>query len=322
MRRREFIGGLIAAPFSASAQQSVKPYRVGLLWDSATMFPTAIEAFRRGLRDLGWVEGQNIIIEYRWSEGRFERLDAIAQELVRSSVDVIVAPSSIYSGAAKRATSAIPIVFFSHADPLGSGHVESLGRPGGNITGLSLLMTETNTKALELLKEAVPALRVAAVVWDPATPSHVPGLKAIEVSGAALNVRVESVRVAAASDFDIAFAVMARTGADAVLVLSTPLYIAGAARLAQLAIHNKLPSMFGPREHAEAGGLMSYGPDRADLWYRGAAYVDKVLKGADPAGLPVQQPTKYALTINLKTAKALSLVVPPSLLARADEVIE
>ncbi len=324
--RRTFLAavtaGLLAAPLAADAQQVGKLYRVGFLWDSPAVFPDAIEAFRRGLRDLGWVEGQNIAIEYRWAEGKPERMRELAEELVRLKVDVIMAPSSIYTGAAKRATSAIPIIFMSHADPLGSSHVASLARPGGNITGLSLMMTETNVKGLELLKEAIAGLSRVAVVWDPATPSHGPGLKAVEVAGPALGLRIQPVAVRSATEYDGAFSAIVRERAGAVLVLSTPLFIAGAKRLAELALTHKLPSMFGPRHHVEAGGLMSYSPDRADLWRRGAIYVDRILKGAKPADLPVQQPTRFELVINLKTAKALGLTIPQSLLVRADEVIQ
>jgi putative ABC transport system substrate-binding protein len=324
--RRTFLatvtGGLLAAPLLAIAQQAGKVYRVGFLWDSPTMFPDAIEAFRAGLRNLGWVEGRNIVIEYRWSEGRFDRLPALAEELSRLKVDVIVAPSSIYTGAAKRATATIPIIFMSHADPVGSGHVASLARPGGNITGLSLMMTETNAKLLELFKEAVPGLSRVAVIWDPATPSHGPGLKAVEVAGRALGLRLQTVAVRSATEFDGAFSAINQERASGVLVLSTPLFIAEARRLADLAMKHKLPSMFGPRVHAEAGGLLSYGPDRADLWRRGAIYVDKILKGTSPADLPVQQPTTFELVINLKTAKALGLAIPQSVLARADKIIE
>ncbi|MGH2362290.1 MAG: ABC transporter substrate-binding protein, partial [bacterium] len=323
--RRAFITGALAvaaAPLAAGAQQAGKVYRVGFLWDSPAAFLDAIEAFRRGLRDLGWVEGQNIAIEYRWAEGKPERMREFAEELVRLKVDVIIAPSSIYTGAAKRATSTIPIVFMSHADPIGSGHVTSLARPGGNITGLSLMMTETNVKGLELLKEAVPRLSRVAVVWDPATPSHGPGLKAVEVAGPALGLRIQPVAVRSATEFDGAFSAISRERADAVLVLSTPIFIAGAKRLAELAITHKLPSMFGPRHHVEAGGLMSYSPDRADLWRRGAIYVDKILKGAKPADLPVQQPTRFEFVINLKTARAIGLTIPQSVLVRADEVIQ
>ena len=304
------------------AQQAKKVPRVGFLWDSPAVFPDAIEAFRQGLRDLGYVEGRTIAIEYRWAEGKPERMRELAEELVRLKVDVIMAPSSIYTGAAKQATSTIPIIFMSHADPIGSGHVASLARPGGNITGLSIMMTETNVKSLELLKEAVPGLARVAVIWDPATPSHGPGLKAVEVAGPSLGLRVQTVPVRSATEFDSAFSAIIRERAGAVLVLSTPIFIAGASRLAELALTHKLPSMFGPRHHVEAGGLMSYSPDRLDNWRRAATYVDKILKGTKPADLPVQQPTRFEFVINLKTAKQIGLTIPPNLLARADTVIK
>ncbi len=326
MDRRTFIasmvGSVLPVPPAAQAQQAGKVYRVGFLWDSPAVFPDAIEAFRRGLRDLGWVEGQNIAIEYRWTEGKPERMRELAEELVRLKVDVIVAPSSIYTAAAKRATSAIPIIFMVHADPIGTGHVASLARPGGNITGLSIMMTETNVKGLELLKDAIAGLSRVAVVWDPATPSHGPGLKAVEVAGPALGLRIQPVAVRSATEFDSAFSAISRERADAVLVLSTPIFVAGAKRLAELAMTHKLPSMFGPRVHAEAGGLLSFGPDRADQFRRGAIYVDKILKGAKPADLPVQQPTKFELVINMKTAKVLGIKFPNSIMLRADKVIE
>jgi putative ABC transport system substrate-binding protein len=326
MDRRRFIasmvGAIVSAPLAAQAQQAGKVYRVGFLWDSPAVFPEAFEAFRQGLRDLGYVEGRNIAIEYRWAEGKPERMRELAEELVRLKVDVIMAPSSVYTGAAMRATSTIPIIFMSHADPLGSGHVASLARPGGNITGLSIMMTETNVKGLEMFKEAVPGLSRVAVIWDSATPSHGPGLKAVEAAGPALGLRIQSVAVRSAKEYDDAFSAIIRERANGVLVLSTPLFIAGAKRLAELALTHKLPSLFGPRVHAEAGGLLSFGPDRADLWRRGAIYVDKILKGARPADLPVQQPTKFELVINLKTAKALRVKIPNSILLRADKVIE
>lgn len=326
MNRRTFLCGLtlgtLGLALAAQAQQAGKVYRVGFLWDGPAVFPDAIEAFRRGLRDLGYVEGRTIAIEHRWADGKPERMRELAQELVRLKVDVIVAPSSIYTGAAKQATSTIPIIFMSHADPLGSGHVASLARPGGNITGLSLMMTETNVKGLELLKEAVPGLSRVAVIFDPATPSHGPGLKAVEIAGLALGLRIQSVPVRSATQYESAFSSIVSERAGAVLVLSTPLFIAGAKPLAALAMTHKLPSLFGPRHHVEAGGFMSYSPDRADLWRRGASYVDKILKGANPADLPVQQPTKFELVINLKTAKALGLTIPESFLLRADAVID
>jgi putative ABC transport system substrate-binding protein len=327
MNRRTFISLIAGAaascwPAMLAAQQAGKVHRIGFLWDGPTVFPDAIEAFRRSLRDLGYVEGGDIVIDYRWAEGKPDRIRELAEELVRLNVDVILAPSSIYTGAAKRTTATIPIVFFSHADPLGTGHVASLARPGGNATGLSLMQTETGVKGLELFKEAVPGLSRVAVIFDPATPSHGPGLKAVEAAGPMLGFGIQAVPVRTAAEYDGAFAAMVGERADGVLVLSTPLYIAGAERLAELGIKHRLPTLFGPKHHVQAGGLMSYSPDRADLWRRGAIFVDKILKGARPADLPVQQPTKFELAINLKTARAIGVTIPPSFILRADEVIE
>src|SRR6185437_526669 len=238
MQRREFItflgGTAVAWPFAAHAQQPGKVYRIGFLWDSPDAFVDALEAFRQGLNELGYVEGQTVTIEYRWAEGKPERMRELAEELVRLKVDVIVAPSSIYTEAAKRATSTIPIIFLSHADPLGSGHVANLARPGGNITGLSLMMTETNVKGLELLREVIPGISRLAVVFDPATPSHGPGLKAIKAAGLSLGIQVQSVPVRSAIEYDNAFTAITGERANAVVVLSTPLFIAGAKRLAEL----------------------------------------------------------------------------------------
>jgi putative ABC transport system substrate-binding protein len=326
MKRRDFLlGGAAAAAVRspvARAQQAGKVYRIGFLWDRPEGFADALEAFRQGLRDLGYVDGRNIAIEYRWAEGKPERMRELADELVRLKVDIIMAPSSIYTGAAKRATSTIPIVFMSHADPLGTGHVTSLSRPGGNVTGLSLMMTETNVKGLELFKEAIPKLSHVAVIFDPATPSHKPGLKAVEAAGPPLGLKILPVPVRSEAEYERAFSAIVRERADGVLVLSTPLFIAGAKPLAQLALKHKLPSLFGPRHHVEAGGLMSYSPERTDLWRRGAIFVDKILKGAKPADLPVEQPTKFELVINLKTAKAIGVKIPEAFLLRADRVIE
>lgn len=316
------IGAILFAPLVASAQPAAKAYRIGFLWDSPTAIPDAIDAFRQGLRDLGYAEGRNVTIEYRWAQGKPERMRELAEELVRLKVDIIMAPSSIYTAAAKRATSTIPVVFMSHADPVGSGHVASLARPGGNITGLSIMMTETNVKGLELLKEAVPGLSRVAVIWDPATPSHGPGLKAIELAGQSMALKIIPVAVRRAVEYESAFSAIVAERANAILVLSTPLFIAGAKRLAELALEHKLPSLFGPRVHAESGGLISFGPDRNDLWRRAAVYVDKIFKGAKPADLPVQQPTKFDTVLNLKTAEALKFTFPQSILLRADKVIE
>lgn len=325
MDRRKAVLALLAlgvAPLAAESQPASKVYRIGFLWHSPAAFQDAIEAFRQGLRDLGYIEGKNIAIEFRWAQGKPERMRELAEELVQLKVDVIIAPSSIYTAAAKRATSSIPIVFLSHADPLGNGHVASLGHPGGNVTGVSLMMTETNVKGLELFKEAVAGLSHVAIIWDPATPSHGPGLKAVEAAGPSLGLRILSVPVRSATEYESAFSTMLREHADGVLVLSTPLFIADAKPLAELALRHKLPSLFGPKHHVVVGGLMSYSPDRPTMYRRGAIFVDKILKGAKPANLPVEQPTKFELVINLRTAKAIGLTIPGSVLTRTDEVIQ
>jgi putative tryptophan/tyrosine transport system substrate-binding protein len=325
MRRREFmlvVGAAATWPLVVLAQQSSRVYRVGFLWDSPSVWPDALEGFRQAMRELGWAEGQNLAIVYRWAEGRFERLPELAEDLVSVGVDIIVAPTSIYAGAAKRATSTIPVVFVSHADPIGSGHVASLARPGGNLTGTSLLMTETNAKGLELLKEAVPGVSKVAVVYDPATPSHAPGLEAAKDTASKLALEIIAVPMPSSTDLASTFAEIKKQGASAVLVMSTPLFFGAARPLADLAIEHKLPMLFGPREHAVQGGLMSYGPDRIELYRRAATYVDKILKGAKPSDLPVAQPTKFELVLNLRTAKAIGLDIPAGFILRADEVIE
>ena len=327
MTRREFIalvGGAAAAllPLRARAQQAAKVYRIGFLWENPRTFPDALEAFRQELRRLGYVEGSNLTIEFRWAEGNTDKMRELAEELVRLQVDAIVAPSSIYTAAAKQATSTIPIIFMSHADPLRTGHVASLARPGGNVTGFSLMMTETNIKSLELLREALPNVSRVAVLYEPTTPSHGPGLKAAEEAGPTLGLHIQAVAAPTAASFESAFSAMSKERAQAVLVLSTPLFINAAKPLAELCLKHKLPSLYGPKQHVQAGGLMSYSPDRADQWRRGAGYVHKVLKGAKPADLAVQQPTKFELVINLKTARAIGIDLPQAFLARADEVIE
>ena len=323
--RRRFLAtlsvGFIPVPLAWS-QPAAKTYRIGFLWDTPAVWPHALEGFRQGLRQLGWIEGQNLVIEYRWAEGRFDRLPELVYGLVALNVDVIVAPTSIYTGAAMRGTSKIPIVFASHADPVGSGHVVSLGRPGTNATGLTIVMSETMAKSLELLKAAVPGLARVAVIWDPSTPSHRPGLKAVEDAGRRLGLRIQAVAVRSAAEYEGAFSSIAQERADGVLVFSTPLFMGAAKQLAELALTHKLPTMFGPREHVEAGGLLSYSPDRADLYRRAAIYVDKILKGANPGELPVQQATKFELVINLRTAKILGVAIPQTVLLRADHVIE
>src|SRR5262245_12237901 len=327
MDRRSFLvgmGGLAGWPLAAEAQQAGKVYRIGILGESASD-PAEVrlwEAFRLGLRDLGWIEGQNIQIEFRWAEGNYRRIPGLAADLVRLKVNLIVTRGSTYVEGARKATSSIPIVFVMHADPVRTGHVASLARPGGHITGLALMQTEIYRKELELLISAVPGAKGIGVPWNPDAPSHTPGLTALEESARTLQVQLQPVVARNKADFESAFSAMARAQAQALLVLSFGPYIVERQRLAELALRHRLPTMFNLRDHAEAGGLLSYGPDLNDLSRRGAVYVDKILQGAKPAHLPVEQPTKFDLVINLKTAKALGLTIPPSLLLRADQVIE
>jgi ABC-type uncharacterized transport system substrate-binding protein len=277
------------------------------------------QAFRPGLRELGWIEGQDILIEFRAAEGNTARLPELADDLVRLKVDLIVARASLWVQPVKEATSSIPIVFLNHADPVGTGHVASLARPGGNITGLAVLMTDLAPKGLELLISAVPMAKRSAVLWNPDTPSHTPALKAVEEAGRGLRVQLQPARTTA--PLEGAFAAMARSRTQAILVLGAAIFLAERQRVAELAIKHRLPTMSMLKDVVEAGGLMSYSPNWDDLYRRGAIYVDKILKGARPADLPVEQATKFELTINLKSAKALGPTIPPSLLQRADQVI-
>jgi ABC-type uncharacterized transport system substrate-binding protein len=315
---------LFSAPFAVEAQQPGKVYRVGVLTNKASDPAEARlwQAFRSGLRERGWIEGQNILIEFRAAEGNTARAPELAADLVRVNVDLIVARTSIWVQAAKAATSTIPIVFLSHADPVGTGHVASLARPGGNITGLAALTTDLAPKELEFLISAVPMAKRIAVLWNPDTPSHPPTLKAADEAGRTLRVELQPVSARTVTELEGAFAAMARARAQAVLVLGSALVLAERQRVAELAIKHRLPTMFNLKDLVEAGGLVSYSPNWDDLYRRGAIYVDKVLKGAKPADLPVEQATKFELVINLKTAKAIGLTIPQSVLARADQIIE
>ncbi len=315
---------LFSAPLGVEAQQPGKVYRVGILTNKASDPAEARlwQAFRSGLRERGWIEGQNILIEFRAAEGNTARLPELAADLVRLKVDLIVARASIFVQPAKEATSSIPIVFLTHADPVGTGHVASLARPGGNITGLAMLMTDLAPKGLELLISAVPMAKRIAVLWNPDTPSHTPALKAVEEAGRMLRVQLQPVGARTAAELEGAFAAMARARAQAVLVLGAALFLAERQRVAELAIKHRLPTMSMLTEVVAAGGLMSYSANFDDLYRRGAIYVDKILKGAKPADLPVEQATKFELVINLKTAKAIGLTIPQSVLARADQIIE
>jgi putative ABC transport system substrate-binding protein len=327
MKRRQFItvlGGAAAGwwPIVVRAQQSAHVPRIGFLGlGPASAFASRVEALRQGLRDLGYIEGKNVVIEFRWAE-TVDQLPELASELVRMNVDVIFANSSTLVEPARRATKTIPIVFSVHADPVGTGHVASLPRPGGNITGLSILLTDLVAKELEILTQAVPHATRIGVLWNPTTLSHQVALQAVETAGETLGVQLVEVPAQSADDFEGAFSTMSREGVGGLLVVASPLAASQRASLAALALKYRLPGMFGDKAEVEAGGLMSYGADFADLFRRAALYIDKILKGVKPADLPVEQASKYQLVINLKTAKALGLTVPDKLLALADEVIE
>jgi len=317
------LGGLCSP---SAAQQAAKVARIGYLsLNLAASPPNLHEAFRQGLRDLGYVEGRNVVIEYRDAEGKPERLPALAAELVALKVDVIVAGSTPHALAAKQATRTLPIVFIGAGDPVTDGLVTSLARPGGNVTGLSSLTPERVGKCLELLTQAVPGVSRVAVLWQPGAVgerTERDTLKGAEVAARALGVRLQFVEARGPADIDRAFADMTRARAGALTVWTTAMLVSERGRLVALAAKNRLPAVYTLREFVDAGGLMSYGHSQADLNRRAATYVDKVLKGAKPADLPVEQPTKFDLVINLKTAKALGLTIPPSVLARADHVVE
>jgi len=280
------------------------------------------EMFRKTLRERGWVEGQNLVLEERWLMGDARRAAELAANLVGLNPDVLVASSSTQTEALRSLTRTIPIVFLLHADPVGAGHVASLARPGGNITGVSQLMTDVSAKMFQVLHEAVPRARRIGVLWNPTTPSHPPALKVIESSARQLGLLSVMAEAKSAEDLDAAFAAMVRERAEALLVVPSPLVFRERGRLVELCRAHRLPAMFGFRQNVEAGGLLSYGVDIQDQIARAAVYVDRVLRGAKPAELPVEQATKFELAINLKTAKALGLTLPQRVLLRADRLIE
>jgi putative tryptophan/tyrosine transport system substrate-binding protein len=329
MDRRAFISGitvsLLGAPLAVEAQEAAKIARIGYLGINLATSPHVVEAFLQGLRDLGHVEGRNVVIEYRDAEGKLERLSVLAAELVALKVDVLVAPGTPGALAAKQATRTLPIVFPVAVDPVQSGLVTSLARPGGNVTGLSAVAAELVGKCLEQLKQAVPGVSRVAVLWHPGglgERTEKDMLKGADVAARVLGVRLQFLEARGPADFDRAFSEMTRTRAGALTVLSSTMLLGERRRLVDLAAKNRLPAVYPQREFVDAGGLMAYGPNVADLFRRAATYVDKILKGAKPGDLPIEQPTKYELVINLKTAKALGLTIPVSVLARADQVIE
>ncbi len=330
MNRRAFITLIGAAaatwPLAARAQQKSMPVIGFLGFGPPDPGAPDVAAFRQRLRELGYIEDRNILIEYRWAEGKPERFPDLAAELVAVKVDVIVtAGGTLAALAAKRATTTLPIVFAVVGDPVAEGLVTSLARPGSNVTGLSNVTTDLVGKWMELLKQAVPGLsRVAVLLKPDSMPESAKevGLKEADVSARVLGVQLQVVEARGPEDFDRAFSDMSEARAGALVVLVTPAFFNARQRLVDLAAKNRLPTVFTSRVFVDAGGLMSYGPSTPDMFRRAATYVDKILRGAKSADLPVEQPTKYELVINLKTAKALGLTVPPSILARADEVIE
>jgi putative ABC transport system substrate-binding protein len=325
--RRALIAGTfssLATPLAAGAQQAEKVRRIGYLNPLSLSEPGTVplvKAFEEGLRERGWVVGQTLAIEYRSGEGQPDRLPALATELVGRKVEVIAAVGTASSRAAMSATSTIPIVGIYLADPVAQGLVASHARPGGNLTVVTDSL-EIDVKLLELLKEAVPRASRVAVLGDPASPNTPVLYKQLDASAPALGVRLQRVDIRTADELDAAFRDMMRTRADALFVMTTPLTWDERRRIASLALENRLPSVCSYQVYAEAGGLIAYSPDLQDLWRRGASYVDKVLRGAKVGDLPVEMAARLRLFINLKTAKALGLTIPPAVLARADEVIE
>jgi putative ABC transport system substrate-binding protein len=323
MERRRFMalvsGGLLAAPFAAEAQQTRKVPRIGVLGGQSPEMSPPVLALREGLRELGYVEGQNIAIEWRWAQGKDERYPDLAAELVKLKVDIIVAPTTAGAKAAQRATKTIPIVMGFVSDPVALGLVANLARPGGNITGLGVPTPENAGKRLQLLREAVPTVARIAVLSDESQPAD---LRGTEAAAQALGVQLQVLKVRSDGELDRAFTAIARERRTGIIILGSTTLFAYRARIAQFAVTHRLPTSAWARELAEAGCLMSYGPNLHDVSRRAAYFVDKILKGAKPGDLPVEQPTKFELVINLKTAKALSLTIPPSLLGRADEVIQ
>jgi putative ABC transport system substrate-binding protein len=319
------MAAVLAATPAVEAQKAAGVPRIGYLSIGSASDPRRVALFaalQEGLRDVGYVVGKSVFIEARFSEGTYERLAELAAELLRLKVDIIVAYATPAAQAAQSATTTTPIVMTNVVDPVSTGLVAGLGRPGLNVTGLSLMAPEVIGKQMQLLKELNPRLSRVAVLWNPANPSNIPQFREAERAAQALGLHLQSLEARAPKDFDSAFAAIARERAGGVIVVVEGVLIDSRLRIARLAEKARVPAVYGLREHAEAGGLMFYGANPVDLNRRAAIFVDKILKGAKPGDLPVEQPTKFELIINLSTAKALGLTIPPSLLARADQVIE
>jgi putative tryptophan/tyrosine transport system substrate-binding protein len=314
---------LLALCVSAQAQQPTKVPRIGfLIASSPSPVSARLEAFRQGLRELGYVEGKSIVIDYRWAEGKVDRMPDLAAQLIGLKVDIILSTGPQSTRAAKEATSTIPIVMGFDNDPVGNGFVASLARPGGNITGLSTLAPEISGKQLELLKEIVPRLSRVAVFGTSTQPGNAQALKEIELAAGTLGTKFQFLDVVGPQDTEAAFRAAVKGRADAVLVLNSPVFNSHRTEVVNLATKNRLPAMYFRSDFVEAGGLMTYSVNYNDLAHRAATYVDKILKGAKPADMPVEQPKKFEFVINLKAAKQIGLTIPPSVLARADRVIK
>ncbi len=330
MTRRAFVFGLAALlaclgslglPSPADAQQPAPPRRIGVLLVGTPPESKQVRGLTQGLKDAGYVEGRDVLFEWRFAKGGYDRLAELAADLVNSKVDVIVVEHTLAVLALKRATSSIPIVMAIVADPLGGGLVDSLSRPGGNVTGLSLMTADLVAKRLQLLKEAAPKATRIAVLFNPATPFHVTSVEALKAVAPGLSLEVQFVPLRRPEDFDVAFSAVARARAQALYIMEGPPFTNAQTTLSHVS-KARLPAVHPTSWFAEGGGLMSYGANQADMWRRSAWYVDKILKGAKPGDLPIEQPTKFELVVNLKTAKALGIIIPESILVRADEVIQ
>jgi putative ABC transport system substrate-binding protein len=326
LSRRSFAWGLgasvVALPAAAHAQTVVSPRRVGFLLVGLTPESDAAQHFRKGLRDAGYSEGRDIVIEWQSAKGDYDRVGALVAEFVRNKIDVIVVDSTVAAQVAKRSTSTIPIVMALVLDPVGTGLVKSLSQPGGNVTGLSMMTTELKDKRLQIMKEAIPKLGRLAVLWNPDHPFHAKVGDELKAIAPTLAIQLTFLSVRAPDQFEPAFSAAVKAQAQAVYVVDDPIFFAHRDTLFRLATKSRLPTIHELRRWLEHGGLISYGPDILDLFYRSAGYVDRILKGARPADLPVEQPRKFELVINLKTAKTFGLKIAPSVLAQADHIIE
>ena len=324
--RRRFLltplAGVLTAPLAAQAQQTARRHRIGILVAATEAFTTPyIEIFRQELRNLGYAEGRNLVMEYRYADGNYDRLPALAADLVRVKVDIVVTEGTPPTRAAKQATTTIPIVMTVTGDPVAAGLVTNLARPGANLTGASFFFPELAAKRLQLLKEASPALGHVTVVWNPGNAVHGPVVRRLETAAKPLGIDIDHVKMRDPAELGDALLAIARRQ-DGLLVLEDATINVCSAQIADTAVKHRRPAIFGLTTFAEAGGLMAYGPNRPELWRRAAGFVDKILRGAKPGELPVEQSIRFDLVINVKTAKALGLTIPPSLLARADQIIE